>query len=269
MGFIYFIRNTVNTRVYIGQTTMPRYQKRWSRHRSDAKKYQEIKDGLRVAKKGAHGTCSKLYQGMYELGIDNFYMDPNEVEEWDNETLNILEPLYIEMFDCIENGYNQQVGGHNAPHSGETIAHLKVVNPKNMKTTFVQFRKHEELDDIEDMHIVYIKREGALGGLAINKHPLCNRKEFSLETYGTMDAAKTALIEYLEMIKARGTPDPVFVKKDPTLLEGIQTRGKKSFVIEKTINKVYYYETFSKKSKEENRQDAINYVNSLPAKIKK
>ena len=93
MGCIYIVRNTVNDKVYIGQTVSP-LSKRWAAHLYAARTY---------------GT-TKLYINMRSLGIDNFFVE-KLVDEDSWEELNRLEIEYIQLFDSINNGYNTMLGG--------------------------------------------------------------------------------------------------------------------------------------------------------------
>ena len=74
MGYIYIIKNTVNNKVYIGQTSRT-IKKRFSEHTSN----------LRLN--------TKLAVAMRELGTDKFYIQ--ELAECSDSDLNKLEIEYI------------------------------------------------------------------------------------------------------------------------------------------------------------------------------
>lgn len=88
MGYIYIIRNTVNSKVYIGQT-INTVDVRFYQHKLCAKntKYN-----------------SKVYRAMREIGVNNFYVE--ELIECDNNDLNKYEQLYVSKYNSIVNGYN-------------------------------------------------------------------------------------------------------------------------------------------------------------------
>ena len=52
-GFVYIIRNTVNRKVYVGQTTQ-RLKARWSKHRSDSTRSSNCRIHLAMHKHGIH-----------------------------------------------------------------------------------------------------------------------------------------------------------------------------------------------------------------------
>ena len=93
LGYIYAIKNTVNDKIYIGQTR------------------KRLIDRFRVHKQVARDTSnrSKLYTAMRELGIDNFYVE--EICRCKYDELNDKEKYYISVYDTIKNGYNSLKGG--------------------------------------------------------------------------------------------------------------------------------------------------------------
>lgn len=88
MGFIYALRNSENTRVYIGQT------------RRDCKTrfYEHKKYAHRLARE------SKLYTAMNEIGTDSFYIEV--LEECSDDLLDTLENFYINKYNSVKCGYN-------------------------------------------------------------------------------------------------------------------------------------------------------------------
>lgn len=93
MGCIYIIKNTVNDKVYIGQTIQA-LDARWRAHLYRAR---------------TSGN-TKLYINMRKVGLNNFYIERID-EAYTVEELNRLEKYYIEMYDSIKNGYNTSEGG--------------------------------------------------------------------------------------------------------------------------------------------------------------
>ena len=94
-GLIYIIRNTVNDKVYIGQTTM------------DIK--TRFKGHLKAAKYNDKHT-RKLYNAINKYGKDNFYYEILEkripITALDEKEIN-----YIKKYDSYKNGYNSTAGG--------------------------------------------------------------------------------------------------------------------------------------------------------------
>jgi hypothetical protein len=93
MAIIYKITNTINNKIYIGQTTRT-LNARWRQHKSRAKDAQ---------------YTEYLYNAMRKYGIDNFVIE--KLDECDDEDRFHLETEYITKYrtyvgfdDC--NGYN-------------------------------------------------------------------------------------------------------------------------------------------------------------------
>ena len=97
IGRIYIIRNTVNNKVYIGQTTKS-LEKRLSEHRVFAKE----------------NASSKFYKAMYDLGKNNFYIELLVELDVTGSQLTLLEQYFILKYNSIETGYNTviPVGEH-------------------------------------------------------------------------------------------------------------------------------------------------------------
>lgn len=94
MGWIYIIRNTVNTKVYIGQT------KNHFQHRFRQHIYAANKDSQYI-----------IYKAMRKYGIQNFFVGP--LEQCNNEVLNEKEIFWIKFYKSNNSkyGYNMTEGG--------------------------------------------------------------------------------------------------------------------------------------------------------------
>jgi len=89
-GYIYKISNCVNDKIYIGMTKLP-VQYRFILHLSKAKK----------------GVNNKLYKEMNDLGLDKFtFSILEEIHSTDIRPLKNIEKIYINEYNCIENGLN-------------------------------------------------------------------------------------------------------------------------------------------------------------------
>ncbi len=104
-GTIYLITNTVNDKVYVGQTISP-LRVRWVNHKS-------------FAKKDYYNSPSKLARSMRKHGVEKFSIK-SIATAVDKVTLDWLEQHYIDLFDSIANGYNLRNGGANGPASEST-----------------------------------------------------------------------------------------------------------------------------------------------------
>ena len=94
-GTIYIIKNTINDKVYIGQTTMSVHE-RWKAH-------------LKPSTHKLKGKY-KLYNAMNKYGKENFYYEILE-ENVPIDELNQREIDYIAQYDSYFNGYNSTKGG--------------------------------------------------------------------------------------------------------------------------------------------------------------
>ena len=94
MGYIYKITNTLNGKVYIGQT-IKTIQKRFTQHKNNSNK--------------EHFSQIVLYKAFNKYGIENFTCE--EVEEVPNEELDEREKYWIEYYNSYFDGYNSTLGG--------------------------------------------------------------------------------------------------------------------------------------------------------------
>lgn len=118
--YIYKIVNTVNDKIYIGQTTES-LEKRFSRHIG----YQ-LKD---------KNYNSKIHRAMLKYGIDKFSI--HLIEEVNNQDeLNKREYYWIHKLDTIKNGYNINDSGFKC--GGDTLTNnpnLKKIAKKISEST--------------------------------------------------------------------------------------------------------------------------------------
>lgn len=92
MGFIYLIKNTINSKCYVGQTIQKNVKNRWRAH------------------KNLHGTI--LYYAFAKHGIDNFEF--SVITEAPNEQLDEREITEIETRNTVTPyGYNIESGGNS------------------------------------------------------------------------------------------------------------------------------------------------------------
>lgn len=97
VGYIYIIQNTINNKVYIGQTSVS-IEHRWHQHLASAKR--GVDNGI------------ILYKAMRKYGIENFYV--TLIEKVDYLLLDEKEKYWIEYYNSIApNGYNVRKGGED------------------------------------------------------------------------------------------------------------------------------------------------------------
>lgn len=102
---IYKITNSINDKVYIGQTWRP-IKKRFSYHKRE-------------------NNCIKLVRAFEKYGKKNFNIELI-VSALDQLTADYLERFWITVYDSIENGYNIREGGSRGRHSEETKKKMSI-----------------------------------------------------------------------------------------------------------------------------------------------
>jgi len=112
---IYKITNTVNGKVYIGQTTRP-LQERFKRHLIEAKN-NTLPDNY-------------FHRAIRKYGADNFVVEQIDSANTQQE-LNEKEKYWIKYYDSIDNGYNTAEGGEGGnTYKGRTVEQMKRTGQK-------------------------------------------------------------------------------------------------------------------------------------------
>ena len=109
-GFIYIIRNTINNKVYIGQTRTSVNQ-RWSEHLRHARYGDQV-----------------INRAMRKYGIDKFYIETLEICEV--LELDKREMYYIDLYDSTDKskGYNVSIGGNTPRFKRKVLSINELVN---------------------------------------------------------------------------------------------------------------------------------------------
>lgn len=111
MGIIYCYTNTINGKMYVGQTLNPVL--RYSAHKSS---YQNPND---------KEYDSLLHRAFRKYGFENFQYEVLADDINDIDLLNQLEIYYIKHYNCkTPNGYNVEDGGKNC-NKPKTLEHRK------------------------------------------------------------------------------------------------------------------------------------------------
>jgi group I intron endonuclease len=113
---IYKITNTVNNKIYIGQTVQKNPKMRWYAHLDYARK----------------GRKSHLYDSIRKHGVDNFHW---EIIDQDTtiENLNLKEKKWLDYYRSIGIVYNNREAGGNKTHSIESIKKMRIAQKKRHK----------------------------------------------------------------------------------------------------------------------------------------
>lgn len=103
-GFIYIIKNTVNSKVYIGQTRTS-IEQRWKEHLRHAQYGDQI-----------------INRAMRKYGVDKFYIETLEI--CSIELLDYREIYYIDLYDSTDKskGYNVSIGGNTPRFKRKTLS---------------------------------------------------------------------------------------------------------------------------------------------------
>lgn len=189
-GRIYIIRNTINSKVYVGQTTV-NIKLRFQNHLSAARRGKDYVIGKAIRK----------------YGESNFYVEL--LEECLVEELNEREKYWIQFFNSTNNkfGYNMSIGG-NAITIAKEIDISEVIELFNSGTPAFKIAKilHVGVQRITNiLKSLNIKYGIDLQKVdSITESMICN---LYLNGYGTMDICK-------KVNKDKGTIRKVLIKNN-------------------------------------------------------
>lgn len=91
---IYVIKNTINNKIYIGQTVQS-ISRRFGQHKNKK-----------------HKGCKKIFNALNKYGRENFYIE-QIMSAKTKKDINYLEEYFIKYFDSTKKGYNITKGGSN------------------------------------------------------------------------------------------------------------------------------------------------------------
>ncbi len=179
---VYKITNTVNQKIYIGQTCKS-LEERWKSH------LDSVKSNL----------STHLYNAMRKYRVENFQITPI-AEAYDQETLDLLEDFFIQHYDSIKSGYNMMGGGRNnlMDYEKSKNAHdekMRTAEVRNkISRTLHQYYTNNHDSDVEVEHrrklseqkkALYASPEGDKV-----KEKFRNSFKFSPEHYCAINSAK-------------------------------------------------------------------------------
>lgn len=109
-GFIYIIRNTINHKVYIGQTRTS-VKQRWLEHLRHARYGDQV-----------------INRAMRKYGVDKFYVETLEICEITK--LDEREIYYIDLYNSTDKsrGYNVSIGGSTPKFKRDVLSISELVN---------------------------------------------------------------------------------------------------------------------------------------------
>lgn len=132
---IYIIKNTINNKVYIGQTCQSLHE-RFMQHRKPSI----------IKQRGTY----KLYNAMEKYGKENFYCELLEDNISESEIDN-KEIYYIEKYNSYENGYNSTRGADS-----KTIC--KIQDIELLTSLFNEKKSMGEIASIFNVNKVTVQR---------------------------------------------------------------------------------------------------------------
>lgn len=127
-GFIYIIRNTINNKVYIGQTKVS-VETRWQEHLRHAKYGDQV-----------------INRAMRKYGVDKFYIETLEI--CDVSVIDYREMYYINLYDSTNKskGYNVSIGGKTPRFKRKALSISTLVDLyKNQGFTLSEIAKKFEV----------------------------------------------------------------------------------------------------------------------------
>lgn len=178
IGSIYIIRNNINNKVYIGQTSVD-IKRRFLNHLSAARRGKDYVIGKAIRKYGAN----------------NFYIEL--LEECPIDQLNDKEKYYIEKYNATNNkyGYNISIGG-NAVTKAKELNVSQILEMFHLGIPAYKIAKELHVGIVRITTI--LKSYNVKYGLELQKiskhteHLIC---EIYNKGYGTMDICRKLNID--------------------------------------------------------------------------
>lgn len=185
---IYLLTNTVNNKIYIGQTWLELH--------------------IRMGKNGGnYSNSTYLYSAINKYGSDNFkYTVLAEVAT--QEEADILETKYIEQYRSMEKdiGYNIKTGGSAGRHSEETKRKISatemgktasIETRERMSKSQKGLKKPPHTQEWKDANSIFMKNRHAN-----NVHPMMG-KHHSEESKAKISAAQMGRVVSKENLEKR------------------------------------------------------------------
>ena len=122
---IYKITNTINGKIYIGQSV--NIEERLAEHK------------LIPFRQNRPTYQYPLYTDMRQYGVNNFSFEI--LEECKKKELNQKEQFYIALYDSYHNGYNQTLGGDHTA-TGDSSNH-HILTEQQVMDIRVRYNNHE------------------------------------------------------------------------------------------------------------------------------
>jgi hypothetical protein len=262
---------------YIGQHNSHKVSTRISAHYQKYQSFLKEKIILEQNKKDypdkihpsqPKGFCTALFLAFEKYGYDNFKW---EVIKWNipRSKLNEEEDASIlEHNTMTPNGFNLRL---NKVHGGKPAVsdETRVRMSDAIKNNLELYRKYtKELEGLPH-HVLFFK-SGDTCGYKITNHPLCKERHFlSYIKDFDMDKKKQEVLDFLKSLEEGFEyKNERQLKAEKGIPEGIiEDRRKDKFIVCFTIDGKRYTKFFGQKSREENLDDAIEWMNKTKEEI--
>lgn len=172
MGYIYKITNSINGKLYIGQTR------------------KTIKERFQVHIKNAQKHINRyLYDAMNKYGYDNFI--PSLIEECEDSLLDEREIYWIAFYNTTDKniGYNMTIGGDggdtwtNNPHKKETS---KKISENNKGKHKISSELREKLNIAsKEVNTIYVDKNALEEDIKnfMSIEDICKKYNISRKTF--------------------------------------------------------------------------------------
>lgn len=188
-GFIYIIKNTVNSKVYIGQTRTS-VEQRWREHLRHAQYGDQI-----------------INRAMKKYGVDKFYIETLEI--CNIKLLDYREMYYIDLYDSTNKskGYNVSIGGNTPRFKRKILSISDLVDLyTNKKFTLEEIATKYEVSryiiSTELKNAGIIIRDRHESSSRFNKIPIYVLRKYLEKGKSLRKAAKLSNIPYPTFRKA-------------------------------------------------------------------
>jgi hypothetical protein len=188
-GFIYIIKNTVNSKVYIGQTRTS-VEQRWREH------LRHVQYGDQI-----------INRAMKKYGVDKFYIETLEI--CNIKLLDYREMYYIDLYDSTNKskGYNVSIGGNTPRFKRKILSISDLVDLyTNKKFTLEEIATKYEVSryiiSTELKNAGIIIRDRHESSARFNKIPIYVLRKYLEKGKSLRKAAKLSNIPYPTFRKA-------------------------------------------------------------------
>jgi hypothetical protein len=265
MGEIYYIKNKINGKGYIGQTKkyVGKACKKWGT-------FARWKSHIREAFKNGKDHCVLLNQAIRKYGVDNF--DVIKITDCHIKELDELEIHYIKITNTLSPfGYNLKEGGTCGKASVETRKRME--ESRNERSNLPKLPKYMR----------YIRNNGLIIGYLVYRFPKneneCFPNKYFYNVNNPHEAYKQAVIyltqlenkkQYIE-ISSKVNADTQVANKQVSRLPDniypiIQNAKRVGFYVEGLINyqgNMIPQKVFNKKTDLHNFNDAKKYIQQI------